>query len=177
MRQTGVFCLNFAAECSNWTNFNLIVHHAKYFPTKIKIQLSFIDTATNTSRKTKFRMKTTKHGFLFSFFKKSLEDTSPFLVGPDLYPSFGLLVTSPLGFKARVCNLIRAWCRRTKQISFPSTKCLWCKRKVRTTKSADYWVASDGHQPQWTRMPWSWQFVHPKEKLNYFTNQQVLLLC
>ena len=39
-------------------------------------------------------------GSLVKFFLKFLLDTSPF-VGP-LIPCFGLLLTSPLGFKARV---------------------------------------------------------------------------
>ena len=32
-------------------HFNLTIHHTKYFPTQIKNWLSFINTATNTSRK------------------------------------------------------------------------------------------------------------------------------
>ena len=38
-------------------------------------------------------------------FNKKLEDISPFLYG-HWYPCFGLMGTSPMGFKARFCNLI-----------------------------------------------------------------------
>ena len=51
-----------------------------------------------------------------------LEDISTF-VGP-LIPCFGLLVTSPLGFKARVGSLIRTWWRHTCYM-FPKIH-LWC---------------------------------------------------
>ena len=40
------------------------------------------------------------------------------------YPCFGLLVMSPLGFKARVGSLIRAWQRHT-PYTFPEMY-LWC---------------------------------------------------
>ena len=63
--------------------------------------------------------KTKNNNIYFNFLKRFLEDTCPFL-GP-LIPCFGLLVTSALGFKARVdiaCTLaclgaipqIHLWC-------------------------------------------------------------------
>ena len=52
--KSGVFCLNFAAVVVyHWANFNLIVHHTKYFPTKYKFSYHSygVCTTTNTSCK------------------------------------------------------------------------------------------------------------------------------
>ena len=55
----------------------------------------------------------TRWGFhLYVFFKKKIGGHESFLWG-HWYPCFGLLVTSPLGFKARVGSLIRTWWRHT----------------------------------------------------------------
>ena len=47
---------------------------------------------------------------LIAFFLKFLADTCPFLRGGHWYPCFGFLVTSPLGFKARVGSALFAFC-------------------------------------------------------------------
>ena len=59
----------------------------------------------------------------FFYFKKILDDMSPFSGATDT-PVFGLLVTSPLGFKARVGSLI---CTRLRHMCymFPEIH-LWC---------------------------------------------------
>ena len=59
----------------------------------------------------------------FFFFFKFLEDMSPILWG-HWYLCFGLLVISPLGFKARVGSLIRTLWRHTFD-NFPEIH-LWC---------------------------------------------------
>ena len=60
--------------------------------------------------------------FIIFFFLNFLLDTCPFL-GP-LIPLFGLLVTSPLGFKARVGSLIQTL-QRCMWYTFPEIY-LWC---------------------------------------------------
>ena len=60
---------------------------------------------------------------LQTFFLKIFGGYESFLWG-HWYPCFGLLVISPLGFKARVGNLIRAWWRRM-HYTFPEIH-LWC---------------------------------------------------
>ena len=60
-----------------------------------------------------------RHITILNFLKKILEDISQFW-----YPCFGLLVTSRLGFKARVGSLIRTWQRRTCYTFHESH--LWC---------------------------------------------------
>ena len=59
---------------------------------------------------------------ILSFIKNFLLDTCPF-VGP-LTPFFIILVTSPLGFKARMGSLIHTWQRCT-WYTFPQIH-LWC---------------------------------------------------
>ena len=55
--------------------------------------------------------------FLF-FLKKFLADTHVFFWG-HWYPCFGFLVTSPLGFKARVGSALFAFCRSECNVHSP----------------------------------------------------------
>ena len=59
------------------------------------------------------------------------------------YPYFGLLVMSPLGFKARVGSLICTWLR-----------CTWCMCPQIHLWCDTYWPLGGQHTYLWTSMGW-----------------------
>ena len=91
------------------------------------------------------------------------------------YPCFGLMVTSPLGFKARVGSLIGAWRRRT-CYTFPDTfkvvvisrGCLWSFARIMWTWDFCFnWTVKgvkacqlSFHQKQYSPLDESWSFTN-----------------
>ena len=82
------------------------------------------------------------------FSKKLLVDTCPFMERSHWYPCFGLLVSSLVGFKAKVSSLICTWQR-----------CPWC--------TFSYSVGLSCHQLSVVKT-FHWKIPH-RSVVNYFT--------
>ena len=85
--------------------------------------------------------------FLFKFWRAYI-----LFVGP-LIPCFGLLVISPLGFKARLGNLIHTWQRHTCYMFLEID--LWCK--TCKTSWLPCWQPADRFHVPTSRHWWAYE--------------------